>query len=169
MFYQKNDLIDYISNVNGLYIGTTRSGWRRINRMTSSMTDFKLINQAGVKLFGRVLNIYKPTALDLKEERVKEYESMRTTFKSIVHPVFIHWICRSLYYLIQNKIGSKTESCDLVTKLTKNNDILDLVNKVRNIRFPYPDNVLKKKCNMKYGILELMKLYENIELNTCEV
>lgn len=148
--YFSYDMISqpYKSKGLGLYIGTNRKGWKKIERCILSKADLAIINRYGYIVYGEEVldDIYTPSHIELKEEFLRMIDSnlkVADEIKSLGFSLhLIHTGIRGLYTYLFNDFISKGEASDWYCKWSSSSKWKELITEVSNLRHPISKNEL---------------------------
>ena len=147
-FYPKHYLKELSLPFTGCYIGTTRSGWRTISSFQNSFIDLKLIKEHGTHLLGIDVEIYSPSESEIIKEFTESINSFISCTKVIQNREtgmwvsIIHLCARTLFYLSNNRIASKTEACHWCTERAELELFKEQFKNAENRRYPYGEEVV---------------------------
>ncbi|MCD4706457.1 MAG: hypothetical protein K8S62_01815 [Candidatus Sabulitectum sp.] len=142
-FYPKRFLHELSLPFTGCYIGTGRKGWRTIITFQNSLMDLRLINQHGISLLGKNLQIYNPDNSEIMREQI-------TDIKAFIHPArtvknagtgmwmtIIHWCSRTIFYHVNSRIASKTEACSWCAEQPELKAFREVFKNAEGRRYPF--------------------------------
>lgn len=168
-FYPKQFLKYLEGQFTGCYIGTSRKGWKTIISLQNSNMDLRLINEHGIMLLGRNPKIYNPNELeilneqrsDLKEFRDAVMQSNDAEIDLLIS--IIHWCARTLFYMADRKIGSKTDACRWCIQQPELEAFKNSFQEVECQRSPYKETkipeIARDTCLALLGFMEIV-LYD---------
>jgi len=103
----------------GCYIGTSRKGWKRIDRFANNLMDLKIIRMHGKFYKGEEFRtkIYEPSDDELKNEilgKIKEAKSQYPNLKGNAGWLVsvVHLCLRGMCFMETSRIASKTASVE---------------------------------------------------------
>ena len=88
-FYPKRKLANINSGEKGIYIGTSPKGWRTTESFENSFIDLVAIKQAGIFLNQKETDVYSPSSHELKAERKRSYQSLKSLSETEDYVVFV--------------------------------------------------------------------------------
>lgn len=139
----------------GVYIGSSRSGWKIINEVIHDPIEQGLILQNHESLCGHIeISQYMTNDPDRISEKIKaNLKSCKRTLETIKDKGFSVHVChstaRSIYYLQHGHFTSKSGAMDYVMTLEQYQSRQTLLNKLKDIRAPY---------KVPFSTVELMDL-----------
>jgi len=150
-------------NAGSCYIGTSRKGWKKTGTFANSLMDLELIRTRGRFYTGENIrkSIYKPGRDELFveiEAKLKETAGCFWEKQSFGLAVAtVHWFTRSLYFLEENKIGSKSTAIASFLEKHPVCKFKKLLLLCKTARYPYAEE--KKNSDFSGQISEFIKNY----------
>ena len=109
LYYLKNVLQKPEIEFTGCYIGSTRTGWKKVTSFLNNCFDLINIKNSGITLRNNNFLIYEPTKMEIIQYVNNEIENMYDQIKKNIIPsgVVVQYVTRTFYFLKHSKIGSK--------------------------------------------------------------
>jgi hypothetical protein len=142
VYYPIRVLENIKNNFIGCYIGTSRKGWKKIEKFVNNVFDIIQIRDNGLYYKNTSILIYEPSNYEIMEYLFHEINKNKKFIEDNIIPeyVVVQFVARSIYYLKNRKIGSKKESCEEYGKNHKNREYIQECGSVY-----IPDNIEKIK------------------------
>lgn len=168
-FYPKQFLHELSLPFTGCYIGTGRKGWRTISTLQNSFMDLRLINQHGISLLGKNLQIYNPDDSEIIKEQITDLEafinSARTAKRADIEiwMTIAHWCSRTIFYHANGEIASKTEACRWCIERAEMEAFKEVLKNAEGRRCPYGKAAVTDE--VKTACIALLSYTENFLLS----
>lgn len=165
-FYPKHFLKTLGGQFTGCYIGTGRKGWKTITSLQNSYMDLRQINEHCIKLLNKNLRIYNPSESEISEEQKSDLKAFKDSAKlnNDTEIEFwistIHWCSRTIFYVANRKIGSKTKACHWCSQQPELEAFIDLFKEAEGQRFPYKETGTQDQ--IKDTCIALLNIVDNI-------
>lgn len=161
--YPSRAVADPRAKLVGCYVGTTRSGWRKVESFQNSWIDLRLIGERGRSLAGRRIDVYEPSEDEILAEQIG---SLRHLEKALASPAgasiglfyaVVHWCARTIVYRSTRRISSKSQACESCFDGMAPRRFAELFRLAKRQRHPYPseavDPALRRAVD---GLLEFV-------------
>ena len=165
-FYPKHFLKKLSLPFTGCYIGTRRTGWRKISSFQNSFIDLRLINDHGMYLFGENPKIYNPVDSQIQKEHISDLDPFVTsaaTAKSRgigLWMAIVHWCSRTIFYHSTGRIVSKTEACRWCAERPDLEPFRELFKIAESRRYPYGEEAVSSSTKaVCMALLEFTRKY----------
>jgi hypothetical protein len=155
-FYPKRVLMDPGTPFIGCSIGTGRAGWRTITSFQNSAMDLLLAGSRGRRLLGTGLEIRRPSASEIRAEQDADLARLRSALEGPLGASFgfcmsvAHWCGRTLSYLDNREIASKTAGCRWGASTVEDPELQALFGLAEGRRHPYEredaDAAVRTRC-----------------------
>jgi hypothetical protein len=165
-FYPKHFLETLEGQFTGCYIGTSRKGWKTITTLQNSYIDLRQINEHGIKLLNKNVRIYNPSDSEILKEQQSDLKALKNSVKLDSDYEIglwistIQWCSRTLFYLANRKIGSKTDACRWCIQQPELEAFKSSFQEVEYLRSPYKETRIPEKA--KDTCLALLGFVDNI-------
>lgn len=162
-YYPKSYLMNLNGQFLGCYIGTSRL--KSITTFQNSFMDLRLVNQHGLMLLGNTCDIYNPSESELLNEQKTDCLAYRNTISRNCQSdiglwiSLIHWSTRTLFYLSNVEIESKTKTSQWCAEQSDLEEFQDLFNYAKKLRFPYKGAILQDGA--KASCIRLLDLVDS--------
>lgn len=149
-FYPKHFLENLKGQFSGCYIGS--SSMKTITALKNSYMDLRLINEQGILLLGTSPQIYNPGEPEILNAQISDLKAFRDSAmqsndtKIGLWISAIHWCSRTLFYLANRKIGSKTDACHWCIQQPKLKAFKSWFKEVECLRSPYKETRIPEKA-----------------------
>lgn len=137
--YPARVLADPSSPCVGAYVGTSRTGWRKVTSFANEMIDLVTVEQGGLDLLKSGTEVYHPTKTELKEEMLEGADRMKIAIGQTGFPpaVAVHWCARNEYFMAMDVVPSKTVACDWYAETCQRDTHANVARAARDARYPY--------------------------------
>lgn len=165
-FYPMHFLVELSFPFTGCYIGTSRTGWRKISSFQNSFMDLRVINEHGIHLFGKNPKIYNPVDSQILKEQISGLDAFVTsaaTAKSRgigLWMAIIHWCSRTIFYHSTGRIASKTEACHWCAERPEMELFREVFKNAECRRYPYGEEAVSSSTKAAcMALLEFTRKY----------
>jgi hypothetical protein len=142
-FYPKGFISKLQQPFGGVYIGTTRTGWRRITTLQNSLMDLRVARTCGRSLLGHPIDIYNPAETELQTEMIRTLLNIEdqlsgpngSSFGFIMSAV--HWSARAMAYIHTRETLSKSAACRWVASKPDQQVFAQILAVAEAERLPY--------------------------------
>lgn len=145
-FYPKHFLKKLLLPFTGCYIGTGRTGWSTTSSFQNSFMDLRLIKEHGIHLLGKDVEIYAPFEAEIIQELIADVDAFISSAGEVRSGAIgmwvssIHLCARTLFYLSNDRIASKTEACRWCANRFELETFLSAFRYAENRRHPYENS-----------------------------
>ena len=163
--YPKHVLSCIASPFIGCYIGTRRSGWRKITTFQNSLFDLIIMREQGIHLFGRSVSFHQPTDDEIHAAQMMDLSNLRKSLQEPANNAIgaavssIHWCARTLYFGQKGVIASKGDACRSCKENSGLAIFRDLFKIAEKLRHPIKDTIQKDNL-----VPMCLKLLDHTEL-----
>ncbi|MCK5116652.1 MAG: nucleotidyltransferase domain-containing protein [Candidatus Aegiribacteria sp.] len=165
-FYPKHFLEALEGQFIGCYIGTSRIGWKSLSTLHNSYIDLRHINEHGIKLLNKNVRIYNPSEPEILKEQKADLKAFKNSVKLSSDSEVglwistMQWCSRTLLYLANRKIGSKTDACRWCIQQPELEAFKSSFQEVEYLRSPYKETRIPEKA--KDTCFALLGFVDNI-------
>ncbi len=169
-FYPMHFLSELSLPFSGCYIGTSRTGWRKISSFQNSLMDLRLINEYGMHLLGKNPKIYNPVYSQILKEQISDLDVFVTSAATAKNSgiglwiAIIHWCSRTIFYYSTGRIGSKTEACRWCIERPELELFREVFKNAAGRRYPFGEEAVSSST--KAACMALLKFMKNFLLST---
>ena len=134
MYYPISVLKDNTLGFIGCYIGTGRKGWKKITKFQNNVFDLIQMKNNGISYFKKKYDIYEPNREEVRTFIVNEINRIEKLIdeKSIPSHFVVQFVARTIYYIDNEKIGSKRESCERYSEKKGKNEYIKVCGEVKD-------------------------------------